>query len=142
MTVILATMAREQSKWQAEQSEDACTAGGAWRTVIHQHRGGTLAMPTYILLSHLTDEGRKTLRERPERLSEVNQEVEAMGAKIRAQYALLGAFDFVNIIEAPNNETMVRISIELGLRGTIRMHTYAAVEMAAFASGLASARSK
>lgn len=89
-------------------------------------------MPTYILLSHLTDEGRKTLRERPERLTEVNREVEAMGAKIRAQYAVLGAFNFVNIIEAPDNATMVRISIELGLRGTIRIQTFPAVDMSVF----------
>jgi uncharacterized protein with GYD domain len=86
-------------------------------------------MPTYIMLSHLTDEGRKTLQERPERLREVNKEVEAMGAKILAQYAGLGGFDFVNVIEAPGNDAMMRISMELGSRGTIRIETMAALNM-------------
>ncbi len=58
-------------------------------------------MATYIMLSTLTDEGRKTLKERPERLKAVNKEVEAMGARIVSQYAVLGGYDFVNIIEAP-----------------------------------------
>ena len=89
-------------------------------------------MPTYIMLSHLTDEGRKTLQERPERLREVNKEVEAMGAKIIAQYAGLGGFDFVNVIEAPGNDAMMRISMELGSRGTIRIETMAALNMGGF----------
>lgn len=86
-------------------------------------------MPTYILLSHLTDEGRKTLQERPERLGAVNKEVEAMGAKILAQYAVLGSFDFVNVIEAPGNDAMMRISMELGARGTIRIDTLPALNI-------------
>lgn len=89
-------------------------------------------MPTYIMLSHLTDEGRKTLQERPERLREVNKEVEAMGARIVAQYAGLGGFDFVNVIEAPGNDAMMRISMELGSRGTIRIETMAALNMGGF----------
>jgi uncharacterized protein with GYD domain len=89
-------------------------------------------MPTYIMLSHLTDEGRKTLQERPERLREVNKEVEAMGAKILAQYAGLGGFDFVNVIEAPGNDAMMRISMELGSRGTIRIETMAALDTGGF----------
>ena len=62
-------------------------------------------MATYIMLSTLTDEGRKTLKERPERLQEVNREIEAMGARVTQQYAVLGGYDFINILEAPDNET-------------------------------------
>jgi uncharacterized protein with GYD domain len=89
-------------------------------------------MATYIMLSTLTDEGRKTLKERPERLQEVNKEVEAMGARVTSQYALLGGYDFVNIIEAPTNEVMSRISMELGARGTIKITTMPAMEIGAF----------
>ncbi len=84
-------------------------------------------MATYILLSTLTDEGRKTLKERPERLQEVNREIEAMGGRVTAQYAVLGGYDFVNVLEAPDNETVARISVELGARGTIQLTTLAAI---------------
>ena len=93
-------------------------------------------MATYIMLSNLTDEGRKTLKERPERLQEVNKEIETMGARVTAQYAVLGGYDFVNVIEAPNNEVMARISVELGSRGTITMTTLPAMSVAAFAEML------
>jgi len=86
-------------------------------------------MPTYIMLSNLTDEGRKTLKERPERLPEVNKEIESMGARVTAQYATLGAYDFVNVIEAPTNEIMARLSVELGSRGTIQITTLPAIEV-------------
>lgn len=89
-------------------------------------------MATYIMMSTLTDEGRKTLKERPERLKEVNKEVEAMGARVMSQYALLGGYDFVNIIDAPTNEIMARISMELGSRGTIKVTTYPGMEIGAF----------
>jgi uncharacterized protein with GYD domain len=89
-------------------------------------------MATYIMLSTLTDEGRKTLKERPERLKEVNKELEAMGARVVAQYAVLGGYDFVNVIEAPSNETMSRISMELGARGTIKITTLPAMDINAF----------
>ena len=80
-------------------------------------------MSTYIMLSTLTDEGRKTLKERPERLQEVNKELENMGARVVSQHAVLGGYDFVNVIEAPSNEIMARISMELGSRGTIKITT-------------------
>ncbi len=80
-------------------------------------------MSVYIMLSTLTDEGRKTLKERPERLGEVNKEIEAMGARVIYQYAVLGAYDFVNVIDAPTNEVMARISMDLGSRGTIKITT-------------------
>ncbi len=89
-------------------------------------------MATYIMLSTLTDEGRKTLKERPERLQEVNKEVEAMGARVTAQYALLGGYDFVNVIEAPTNEVMAKLSMELGARGTIKITTMPAMQVSAF----------
>lgn len=84
-------------------------------------------MATYIMLSNLTDEGRKTLKERPERLQEVNRELESMGAKVTGQYAVMGGYDFVNIIEAPTNEVMARIAVELGSRGTIQITTLPAI---------------
>jgi len=89
-------------------------------------------MATYIMLSTLTDEGRKTLKERPERLREVNKEVESMGARVIGQYAVLGGYDFVNVIEAPTNEVMARIAMELGARGTIKVTTMPAMPVAQF----------
>lgn len=89
-------------------------------------------MPYYVLLTKLTDEGRKTLKDYPQRLKEVNEEVEEMGAKIIAQYAILGDFDFLNILEAPNNETIAKISTELGSRGTIQITTYVAIPIEEF----------
>ena len=94
-------------------------------------------MATYIMLSTLTDEGRKTLKARPERLGEVNREVEAMGGRVIAQYAILGAYDFVNVIEAPSNDVIARISVELGARGTVQITTLAAVSVAALGEALA-----
>ncbi len=78
-------------------------------------------MPMYILLSTLTPEGRKTIKENAERIREVNKEIEAFGAKVLTQYAVLGPYDFVNIVEAPNNEAIARVSLELGSRGTIEI---------------------
>ena len=86
-------------------------------------------MATYIMLTTLTDEGRKTVKENPKRLKEVNKEVEAMGVKIVAQYALLGPYDFINILEAPDNKTVSRVAIELGSRGTLQTMTMAAMSV-------------
>lgn len=97
-------------------------------------------MALFIMVSHLTDAGRKTLQQRPERIREVNQEVEAMGARIVAQYAALGGFDFVTVLDARDNEHMIRISLELGARGSIRMDTMAAVDVASSAAAPASVR--
>ncbi len=85
------------------------------------------------MLSTLTDEGRKTLKERPERLKEVNQEIEKMGARVITQYAVLGDYDFVNIVEAPSNEVIARISVELGSRGTVQLTTLPAMTIDSFA---------
>ncbi|MCI0849676.1 MAG: GYD domain-containing protein [Chloroflexi bacterium] len=83
-------------------------------------------MQTYILLSNLTDEGRRTLKDRPERLEEVNRELEEMGGRIIQQFALLGAYDFVTVIEAPDNHAVTQIAVALSSRGTIRLQTLAA----------------
>jgi len=89
-------------------------------------------MPYYILLSSLTDDGWKTVREKPERIKEVNKELEAFGVRVISQYAVLGPYDFVNIVEAPNNETIAKVSIELGSRGTIKIKSMAAIPIDQF----------
>ena len=94
-------------------------------------------MPKYIMLSNLTDEGRKTVKMRPERIKEVNDEIEKMGAKVLDQYAVLGEYDFINILEAPNNETISKVSIELGSRGTIQFITLAAMPIEDLETSLA-----
>ena len=90
----------------------------------------------YIMLSTLTDEGRKTLKMRPERIKEVNKELEDMGVKVLAQYAVLGPYDFVNIVEAPSNEAISRVAIELGSRGTVKIMTLAAIPIDNFVKKL------
>jgi len=78
-------------------------------------------MPYFVILSTLTDEGRKTLKNNPGRIFEVNRELEAMGVKVLYQYAVLGPYDFVNIVEAPDNETVMKMSVEIGSRGTVQL---------------------
>ena len=89
-------------------------------------------MPTYILLSNLTDEGAKALKNNPKRLQEVNKEIEKFGAKVTMQYAVLGPYDFVSIVECPDNETITKVSVELASRGSIRLMTLAATPVANF----------
>ncbi len=84
-------------------------------------------MPTFIMLTSLTPEGAKTLKNNPSRVAEVNREVEALGAKVLSQYATLGQFDFVTVIEAESEEAMVRVSAEMGSRGTMSSETMGAV---------------
>ena len=86
-------------------------------------------MGLYVMLTNLTDEGRKTVKEKPERIKEVNKEVEKMGVKVVTQYALLGAYDFLNIIEAPDNQAVAKVAVELGSRGTISTTTLAALSV-------------
>jgi len=93
-------------------------------------------MAIYVMLTSLTDEGRKTIRENPERIREVNREVEAMGAKILAQYALLGSYDFINILEAPDNRAIAKIAIELSSTGTLHTVTMAAMTLDEFISSI------
>ncbi len=89
-------------------------------------------MATYILLTTLTDEGRKTIKGRPDRIQEVNKEIEAMGAKVVDQYAVLGPYDFISIVEALDNEAIARISVELGARGTVQILTLPALPVPSF----------
>ena len=93
-------------------------------------------MPHYILLSNLTDEGWKTVKEKPARIKEVNKELEAFGVRVISQYAVLGPYDFASIIEAPDNKTVSRLSIELGSRGTIKITSMAAVPIDEFIASL------
>ncbi|MCJ7575323.1 MAG: GYD domain-containing protein [Dehalococcoidia bacterium] len=93
-------------------------------------------MAKFVMLTTLTDEGRKTITEKPERIKEVNKEVEAMGAKVLAQYAVLGPYDFINILEAPNNEAVSKVAIALGSRGTLQTMTLAAMDIDVFINTL------
>lgn len=93
-------------------------------------------MPLYIMLSSLTDDGMETLHEHPRRIKEVNQEVEKMGAKVLQQWAVLGPYDFVNLVEAPDNETIARVSVALGARGTVKLMTLPAIPIDEFIAGL------
>jgi len=93
-------------------------------------------MAKFVMLTTLTDEGRKTIIENPRRIKEVNKEVEAMGAKVIAQYAVLGPYDFVNIIEAPSNEVISKVAVTLGARGTLQTMTLTAMDVDAFVGSL------
>ena len=89
-------------------------------------------MATFVLLSTLTDDGAKTIKSNPVRIKEVNAELEKMGAKVVSQWLTLGPYDFVNIVEAPDNLTIAKISAELSSRGSIRVMTMAAIPMDEF----------
>lgn len=93
-------------------------------------------MPKYIILSTLTDHGLKTLKENPDRLTEVNTEIKHMGAKVLEQWAVLGQYDFVTVIEAPDNATMTRVSVEIGSRGSVRLMTLPAEDTREFVKSL------
>jgi len=93
-------------------------------------------MPTFIMLSTLTPEGVQTVKNNPQRIKEVNREIEQLGASVKAQWATLGHFDFVNVVEAPDEQTMSRVSLELGSRGTAKYETLTAIPIDDFISGL------
>ena len=95
-------------------------------------------MATYIMLSRLSPEGVTTLKNNPERVKEVNREVEELGARVVAQYALLGAYDFMTVLDAPDHETVARISVELGSRRTASYETLTAIPVDEFISSLRS----
>ncbi len=87
-------------------------------------------MPMFVMLTNLTDEGMETLKKNPERIKQVNDEVtQKYGVKITAQYATMGDYDFINMLDAPDNETVMKMAIELGSRGTIRTMTMPALEV-------------
>jgi uncharacterized protein with GYD domain len=93
-------------------------------------------MPTFIMLTTLTPEGVQTVKNNPNRIKEVSKEIEQLGATVKAQWATLGHFDFVNIIEAPDEKTMARISLELGSRGTGHYETLMAIPIDDFIASL------
>ena len=92
-------------------------------------------MATYILLSNLTDEGAKTIKKNPGRIKEVNKELAALGVQVLSQYAVLGPYDFINIVEGPDNQTMARVSAELASRGSIKILTMTAIPIDDFIAG-------
>ena len=85
-------------------------------------------------MSKLTPEGRRTILEKPDRIKEVNKEIEAFGAKVLQQYSLLGPYDFINILEAPSNDIINKVSIILGSRGTIEITSMPAMKIDDFIS--------
>ncbi|MEA2642295.1 MAG: hypothetical protein QOF51_3689 [Chloroflexota bacterium] len=93
-------------------------------------------MATFILLSTLTDEGAKTITTNPERIKQVNSEVERLGVKVQAQYAVLGAYDFVTIVEAPDIASIAKVSATLASRGSIKIQTLAALPIDELIDGL------
>jgi uncharacterized protein with GYD domain len=93
-------------------------------------------MPTFLMLTNLTAEGVRTLKNHPGRIAEVNREVEQMGVKVVSQYATLGQYDFVTVVEAPDEKTMAKVSVELGSRGTMTSQTLAAIPAEDMASSL------
>jgi uncharacterized protein with GYD domain len=94
-------------------------------------------MATYIILSNLSDQGLQTLQANPDRLREVNKDVEELGARVLHQWFLLGPYDFVNVIEAPDATTVARVAVALGARGSTRMQSFEAIEAEQLLSALA-----
>ena len=86
-------------------------------------------MPTYIMLSKLSEQGLQTLRANPERVREVNKDVEELGARVLHQWFMLGPYDFVNIVEAPDSKTVARVSLAISARGSTELESYEAVEV-------------
>jgi len=93
-------------------------------------------MPTYVMLTNLTADGVRTLKDNPNRVTEVNKEVEQLGVTVKDQYATLGQYDFVTIVEAPDDKTMAKVSVELGSRGTMKSQTLAAMPIEDLAGAL------
>lgn len=93
-------------------------------------------MPTYVMLTNLTPEGVQTLKNNPNRVGEVNKEVEQLGVKVKDQWATLGQYDFITIIEAPDDATMAKVSVELGSRGTMSTQTLSAMPAEELAKAL------
>ena len=93
-------------------------------------------MPTFIMMSTLTPEGVQTVKNNPQRIKEVNREIQQLGAEVKAQWAVLGRFDFINVIEAPDEATMARVSLELGSRGTARYESLPAIAVDEFIAKL------
>ena len=93
-------------------------------------------MAQFIMLTNLTVDGVRTLKSNPSRVQEVNKEVEQLGVKVVNQWVTLGEYDFVSVVEAPDETTMAKVSIELGSRGTTTNETMAAIPAAEFTKAL------
>lgn len=93
-------------------------------------------MATFLMLCKLTPQGTATIKNNPERVLEVNREIEALGAKVTAQWATLGEYDFVSVVEAPDDHTIARVSLELGSRGTTTYQTLPAIPVEEFVAAL------
>jgi uncharacterized protein with GYD domain len=93
-------------------------------------------MPTFIMLTKLTSDGVKSLKNNPGRVHEVNKEVEQIGVKVVNQWATLGEYDFVSVIEAPDETTMAKLSVEMGSRGTVMNETLVALAADEFTKSL------
>ncbi len=93
-------------------------------------------MSKYVIVSRLTDDGAKTLKKNPDRIKEVNQELEEIGVKVLEQFFILGEFDFLNIVEADNETAISRAVVELASRGSIRTETFTAVPIDEFIKSL------
>ena len=93
-------------------------------------------MPTYIMLTRLTSDGVKTIKDNPSRVQEVNKEVEQIGVKVISQWATLGEYDFITVVEAPDEKTMAKLSIEMGSRGSVMNETLTAIDAEEFTASL------
>src|SRR4029079_9071957 len=102
--------------------------------VGHLEKGNTV--PTYVMLSTLTPEGVQTIKSNPARIREVNKEIEQLGVTVKAQWAVLGRYDFVNVVEAPDEQTVARVYMDLGSRCTSHYETLTAIPIDDFISSL------
>ena len=93
-------------------------------------------MPTYIMLTSLTSDGVKTIKNNPSRIQEVNREMEQLGIKVVSQWATLGRYDFVTVVDAPDERTMAKVSVEMGSRGTTTNETMTAIAVDDFTKSL------
>jgi uncharacterized protein with GYD domain len=107
---------------------------GAARAPDRERKGRS--MPTYIMLTRLTSDGVRTLKDNPTRVHEVNKEVEQLGVKVLSQWATLGEYDFVSVIEAPDEKVMAKLSIEMGSRGSVINETLTAIDAEEFTKAL------
>src|SRR5437588_1206115 len=128
-------------RWQSDRPCAEVGLVARPRSILYKRGQGSArypggSMPTYVMLSTLTPEGVQTIKNNPQRIREVNQEIEQLGATVKAQWATLGHFDFINIVEAPDDATIARVSLELGSRGTARYETLAAIPVDDFIGSL------
>jgi uncharacterized protein with GYD domain len=105
-------------------------------TVRPRRHEGAKTMPTYIMLTRLTSDGVKTIKDNPGRVQEVTREVEQLGVKVLNQWATLGEYDFISVIEAPDEKTMAKLSVEMRSRGTVMNEPLTAIDVEEFTAAL------